>query len=448
MIRKLFSNKKFSDLIFILWAGGAALLSYSLVYALRKPYTAASFDDLELFGIDYKVAVTTIQIIGYLIAKFMGIKIISELKRASRFKFLLYSVLVAELSLILFGTIDAPYNAFIMFINGLSLGCMWGVIFSFIEGRRLTDVLASLLGISIVISSGTAKSVGLFVMNDLHVDQFWMPALIGGIALPFLVLLGYILNKLPHPDSTDIAHKSERVAIDSKQRKNIFKEYMPILLLLLTANFLLVVLRDIKEDFLVNIIDMSNQSSWLFAQVDTVVTLVILALFGFIVFFKNNLKAMIVLLGLVTFSTLVMTYISMNYQTLNLSPVVWLFIQSLSLYTAYLTFQTIFFDRFIACFKIKGNVGYFIALIDFIGYAGTVTILFTKELLNFQIDWFVLYNNMSATVGIISSVMFILAAVMLIKRSREANKPQHSYSYITLKKSEIRINTTPHYSGQ
>ena len=31
------AQKKLSDLLFILYAGGAALLSYSLVYALRKP---------------------------------------------------------------------------------------------------------------------------------------------------------------------------------------------------------------------------------------------------------------------------------------------------------------------------------------------------------------------------------------------------------------------------
>ena len=81
---KLSANKKLSDLLFILWAGGAALLSYSLVYALRKPFTAATFDGLEAFGLDYKVLVTIIQILGYLIAKFIGIKLISELKRENR----------------------------------------------------------------------------------------------------------------------------------------------------------------------------------------------------------------------------------------------------------------------------------------------------------------------------------------------------------------------------
>ena len=59
-------RRSFSDFIFILWAGGAALLSYSLVYALRKPFTAATFDGLSIWGMDYKVVVTITQILGYL----------------------------------------------------------------------------------------------------------------------------------------------------------------------------------------------------------------------------------------------------------------------------------------------------------------------------------------------------------------------------------------------
>ena len=259
-ISKLSSNRRLADFLFILWAGGAALLSYSLVYTLRKPFTAATFDGIEAFGFDYKVLVTIIQIAGYLIAKFIGIKLISELKRENRLKFILVSIAVAELSLVAFGALPTPYNMFAMFFNGLSLGCMWGVIFSFIEGRRTTDVLASLLGISIVISSGTAKSIGLFVMNTLNVSEFWMPALIGAFALPLLALLGYSLTRLPQPTAQDIEQKSSRVTLNGKQRKELFIDFMPFLVLLFVANLMLVVLRDIKEDFLVKIIDMNGQS--------------------------------------------------------------------------------------------------------------------------------------------------------------------------------------------
>ena len=137
-------KKALSDVLFILWAGGAALLSYSLVYALRKPFTAATFDGLDFFGMDYKTATSIVQIAGYFLSKLIGIKVISEMKKENRLKFIIASVAVAELSLVLFGALPRPYNVFALFFNGLSLGCMWGVIFSFLEGRRVTDLLASL----------------------------------------------------------------------------------------------------------------------------------------------------------------------------------------------------------------------------------------------------------------------------------------------------------------
>lgn len=416
VMEQIVKNKRFSDALLILWAGGAALLSYSLVYALRKPYTAASFEGFDFFGTDYKVAVTTIQILGYVIAKFFGIKLISELKKERRFKFFVCSAVAAEAALVGFGLLAPPFNVAAMFLNGLSLGCMWGVIFSFIEGRKVTDMLASLLGVSMVFSSGVAKSFGLFVMNEMHVGQFWMPAVIGAFALPLLVFMGYMLKRLPQPTEEDIALRNERVTLDGNGRKLLFRSYAPILTLLFVGNFMLLVLRDIKEDFLVNILDMSNQSSWLFAQVDTIVTLVILGIFAAFIFFRSNIRALMCLMGLVIAGCLVMTYVSLNYEALDWQPVVWLFVQSLCLYIAYLTFQTIFFDRFIACFRIRGNVGFFIAIIDFIGYMGTVTLLSTKEFLNFDMEWFALYNHMACAVGAVCAVLFTVAAVLIYKR--------------------------------
>lgn len=411
-------RRKLPDLLFILWAGGAALLSYSLVYALRKPYTAAAFDDLEVFGMDYKVVVTIVQIIGYVLSKFMGIKLISELKREERLKFIGMSVVMAELSLVFFGLLSAPYNIAAMFLNGLSLGCMWGIIFSYLEGRRVTDILASLLGVSMVISSGTAKSAGLYVMNVWHVSEFWMPALIGGIALPLLAILGWALDRLPDPTAEDIACKSERHTLNGVQRWELFKNFMPFLTLLFVANVVLVILRDIKEDFLVKIIDVSGYSNWMFAQVDSVVTLIILLLFGVMVLVKDNLKALSILLGMIIVCMIVMSVVSFGYDYFRLSPIVWLFIQSLCLYLAFLTFQTIFFDRFIACFKIRGNVGFFVVMNDFLGYTGTVVVLTMKEFFSPEIDWAVFYNRMAGYVGVICCFAFVASLVYLHQRYR------------------------------
>ena len=145
---------------------------------------------------------------------------------------------------------------------------------------------------------------------------------------------------------------------------------------------------------------------------------IILIIFGLMVFVRNNMRVLLILLSLVILGMLTMSFISLRYEALQLSPVVWLFIQSLCLYLAYLCFQTIFFDRFIACFRIRGNVGFFIVLIDFIGYLGTVIVLAIKEFLNPDINWLSFYNQLAGYVGLGCSVLFVGAWVYLYRRAK------------------------------
>ena len=200
---------------------------------------------------------------------------------------------------------------------------------------------------------------------------------------------------------------------------------------------MLLVLRDIKEDFLVNILDMSNQSSWLFARIDTIVTLVILGIFALFIFCRSNIKALLSLMVLVIAGCLTMTYVSFQYEAFVSRPITWLFIQSLSLYIAYLTFQTIFFDRFIACFRIKGNVGFFIALIDFIGYLGTVSLLSVKELLDIDLEWFVWFNHIACFVGGICSILFVIAGVLIYRKYMQSRKTERVDYYMNFQYNAI-----------
>lgn len=383
------------DWLFVLWAGGTALLSYSLVYALRKPFTAAVFDGLQVAGMDYKIAVSMVQLLGYVVAKLLGIKYISELKPEGRLKFIIGSAALSEASLLAFGLLPVPYNIIALFFNGLSLGCMWGVIFSFLEGRRTTDILASIMGVSMALSSGLAKSLGLYALNTLHVSEFWMPALIGALAFPLLCLTGWMMTRFPSPSAADIASRSVRVTLDGRQRWELFRRFMPLLIMLFAANLLLTVQRDIKEDFIVCIIDVSQVSSWAFAQIDSIATLGTLA------------------------------FIAANFEELAIPVHIWLFLQSLCLDIAYLSFQTIFFERFIACFKIRGNVGFFIITIDFVGYLGTLALLFFKEYFASHINWAVFYNQMSVWVGITCCIAFMGSLVyMTWKKNRKLVPPQ------------------------
>lgn len=400
------SKQKVSNALFIVWAGGAALVSYALVYALRKPFTAATFDGLEFLGMDYKTATSIVQIAGYILSKLLGIKLVSELQRRHRLPFLIGSVAMAELSLLAFGLVPVPWNIVALFFNGLSLGCMWGVIFSYLEGRRLSGVLASVMGMSIACSSALAKSAGLYLIRDLGVDPFWMPAVIGGVAFVLLVVLAFALNALPDPSAEDRAACAERVPMDGRQRRQIFLRFVPLLTMLFTANLFVTVIRDIKEDFLVNIVDTSQLSAWAFSGVDAVVTAIILLLFLAVSLIRSHLNVLCTLLVLVLVSMFALVYVAWNYDWLALSPLAWLFVQSLGVYAAFLSFQTLFFERFVACYHIRGNVGFFIVTIDFIGYVGTVGVLVFKELFAGELDWLAFYNSMVIWLGLASCLLF------------------------------------------
>ena len=373
------------DWLFVIWAGGTALVSYSLVYALRKPFTAAEFEGMQAFGMDYKIAVSIIQLIGYVCAKMLGIKFISELRPENRLRFIIGSAALSEASLLSFALMPVPANIFALFFNGLSLGCMWGVLFSFLEGRRTTDILASI---------------------------------IGAVAFPLLCLTGWMMTRLPKPDAADVAARSERVTLNGRQRWQLFRRFMPVLLLLFTANLLLTVQRDIKEDFIVCIIDVSTVPSWAFAYLDGIATVVLLAMFAILSAVGSHLRVLCTLLGVSTAGMALLAFIGAYQTQLALPTTLWLFLQTLCIDIAYLSFQTIFFERFIACFKLHANVGFFIITIDFIGYLGTLGILLFKELGAPNIDWPLFYNEMSTWVGVACCIMFVCSVAYLVQAGR------------------------------
>lgn len=435
------------DWLFVLWAGGTALLSYSLVYALRKPFTAAEFEGLQVYGMDYKIAVSIIQLLGYVSAKLLGIKYISELRPEGRLKFIIGSAALSELSLIAFGLLPIPYNIVALYFNGLSLGCMWGVIFSFLEGRRTTDILASIMGVSMALSSGVAKSLGLYALNQLHVSEFWMPALIGAAAFPLLCFTGWMMTRFPKPTEADIASRSERVTLNGHQRWALFRRFMPLLILLFGANLLLTVQRDIKEDFIVCIIDVDTISSWAFAQIDSIATFVLLAVFALLATTYNHLKVLCMLLMLSTVGMGTLAFLGATEGNETIPTTIWLFLQSLCLDIAYLSFQTIFFERFIACFKIKGNVGFFIITIDFVGYLGTLGLLLFKEFCASHIDWTSFYNHMSLYIGVACCFAFIASLVYMIhvrnrKQGPLPEKAEEAEIEETEKENTIYLTTT------
>ena len=201
-----------NTIAFVGFAGLAAFCAYFAMYAFRKPFSAARFELVEGWGfdIDFKVALVIAQVLGYALSKFIGIRVVSEMGRAGRGFAILGLIGASWLALIGFALVPAPWSVAFLFLNGLPLGMIWGLVFAYLEGRRTTEVLGAILSASFIVSSGMVKSVGTWLMVSHGITEFWMPAYTGAIFFPLLFISVYGLATLPPPSQDDEAARTAR----------------------------------------------------------------------------------------------------------------------------------------------------------------------------------------------------------------------------------------------
>ena len=80
-----------------LYAAVTVFLTYTMVFGFRKSFTVATFDGITVAGYSYKTILVICQMLGYMLAKFYGIKYISELKRHRRGQIIMLLTLIAWL---------------------------------------------------------------------------------------------------------------------------------------------------------------------------------------------------------------------------------------------------------------------------------------------------------------------------------------------------------------
>ena len=405
------TNQK--DIRLLFYGALASFGTYFCMYAFRKPFTVATYENLYFLGIDYKIVLIIAQVIGYILSKFIGIKLISELKSTSRLPYLLAMIASAELCLILFGWVPSPYNIIFMFLNGLSLGMIWGVVFSYVEGRKFTEILGVILCSSFIVSSGVVKSAGLLVMNYLNVSEFWMPAVTGAIFLLPFVGFSLLLNRMPAPTEEDKILRKERLPMTREDRKKVlFKFFFPIVILVFFY-VCLTAMRDFRDNFSREIWDAvgyeGDASIYTLSEIPiAIVVLFSIALFAFV---KNNYRAFLSYHYLLIFGALLIGVSTLLFQNTLIGPVLWMILVGLGLYVCYVPFNCIFFDRMIATFRIKGNAGYLIYIADAFGYLGSMAVLLYKNFGQGTVSWLKFFMNGTYIISAIGCLATVLSLV-------------------------------------
>jgi hypothetical protein len=381
------------------------------MYAFRKPFSAGTYEGLFLGGIDYKIVLILTQVIGYTLSKFLGIKVVSEMPAKKRIGYLLGLIGIAYLSLLGFALTPAPYNAVFLFFNGLPLGMIWGIVFAFLEGRKNTELLGAAMASSFVIASGLVKSVGRFTIEHLNTSEFWMPFLTGTIFIPPLFLGAYWLSLIPPPNEEDVRLRSERVPMEKNQRKAFFSEFKWGIVISVVIYVSLTIFRDIRDNFAVEIwtlLDYQNIPQALTLS-EIPIAIGVFILISAMIYIKDNRNAFYLNIAVIALSGALLVATTIAFSAEAISPLIWMIGVGFFMYLAYISFHTMLFERWIALFKFKSNIGYLMYVCDAMGYLGSAGILFYKNFGFQSLNWLNFLLSLSYIVGFVTFTLGIFA---------------------------------------
>jgi len=387
-----------------------AFLAYSSIYAYRKPFTVATFEGISFWGIPYQTLLIISQVIGYMLSKFYGIKFIAELKRLGRWKTSFFLVGIAWLALLFFAIIPAPFGMIFFFINGFMLGFMWGIIFSYVEGRIGTDFIGSVMAVSFIFAGGFTRSVAKWLMLEWGITEQWMPFMTGLIFVLPLILFIYFLEKIPHPDEADIKERTARVPMNKADRKRFFKLFGGgIIIITITYSFLTII-RDVRDNYMAN---MWNELGYgkdaaILTKTETTTSIIVLVMMSLLVLIRKNINAFRIVHIVIAGGFLLAGISSWLFISGKLDGALWMQLTGLGLYMAYIPFNCIFFERMIASFRIAGNVGFLIYIADAYGYLGSVIVMLVKSFLEVKLQWTWFYSNgviIFSLIGVIGTII-------------------------------------------
>jgi hypothetical protein len=375
---------------FAAYGGLAAFAAYFSMYAYRKPFAAADWSDVAgwPFAMDFKIVLVIAQVAGYALSKVLGVKVVSETPPGRRALAILLLVGGSELTLVLLGVLPPVLAPLALFANGLGLGMIWGLVFGFVEGRRLSEVLGAMLCASFILASGVVKSVGKALLLA-GVEDRWMPALTGLLFAPLLIVAVAGLAQMPPPTTEDEAMRVRRAPMSAKDRAALLVAQGPVLAMLVAVYVLLTAMRDFRDNFSAEIwAELGfKDAAAMFSLSELPVAVIVLVGMAMLMRIRDNRRAFGFNLLFISAGLALLGASTAAHQAGLLGPVGWMTASGAGLYMAYTPFNGMLFDRMIAATGTVGTAGFLIYVADASGYIGSVGLLLIKSFAELQLNW-------------------------------------------------------------
>lgn len=296
---------------------------------------------------------------------------------------------VAWLSLLIFAWVPAPWGMLCMFVNGFMLGFMWGIVFSYVEGRKTTDFIGAAMAVSFIFAGGFTRSVALWLRDSWHVSEQWLAFATGVVFVVPLILFMYLLERIPAPDLDDVAERTVRLPMTKEQRLRFLRLFGAGTIMIIITYVFLTIMRDVRDNFMANLWNELGygQKPSIFTKTETITSIVVLVMISLLVGIRKNVRAFRLAHIMVLAGFMLAGVSSALFLAGIMGGALWMQLVGLGLYMGYIPFNCIFFERLIAAFKIAGNVGFLIYLVDAYGYLGSMLVMLSKEIFQINLTW-------------------------------------------------------------
>ena len=405
--------------LFATYAVVMAFTTYFAMYSYRKPFAAAHFAGQSFWILDLKSALIVSQLAGYALSKLLGVKFNSEMPPQRRAWALVLLIVWAEAALVLFAVLPPPGKVFALFLNGLPLGTVWGVVFSFLEGRRTSEILGAGLSCAYVVASGAVKSIGALLVGG-GITEAWMPAVTGLLFMPVFFAAVYGLSLIPAPSAADVAARTHREQMNGPERRAFVRRFLPGLLLLVIVYLLLTAFRDFRDNYAAEIwADLGHdQQAGVFTLTEIPIAMSVLLVLGLLYLVKNNRIGLLLTYVIMGSGAVLVGVSTLLFDSGAIGPQAWMILVGLGLYLGYVPYGCVLFDRMIAALGIVATAVFLIYVSDAVAYGGSVAIVLYKVVGQADISKLQFFRYFSYTTSGVCVVFLTISGLYFLRRAR------------------------------
>jgi len=391
------------------WCTVSAFGTYACMYGFRKPFTAGVYVS-DPFSPGFKALLVSAQVLGYTASKAMGIRVIAEMAPRRRIATLFGLIAVAEAAWILLGLLPPSFGAICLFLNGLPLGMVFGLVLGFLEGRRLSEAFITGLCCSFILADGLSKTVGLRLL-EAGVPERWMPAAAGAIfALP-LWGFAWMLGQIPPPTDSDVVARTERQPLNQSERWAFLKRHGLPVLLIITAYTLVTLLRSVRADFSRELWQAlgSPGAAMVFTRSEVWVTLAVIIPMGLMARIRDNRRAFYAGLAVSCLGLAIVAAACLAWRRGGIEAFGFMVAVGIGLYLPYIAVHATLFERFIALTRDRANLGFLMYLADTGGYLAVCVVMLTRGRLMTADGVLPLFLDAGLTIAILGIGALVLA---------------------------------------